>query len=200
MIHSHLWRTNRLNQFRAVLSSSRIFFSRTSSFSNKINLWGKTVLVTSCTLIPGARLISAAVLMDVYTCVWPHKNKEILNLLFFSYLRHPVVWKKDSGSLIRSEPVVWGRTTRSIKTGRAIFSRSGFRLSAEDKFHRRPRRENENLSCLRSASVECSFTDRGRNIVFQIMLLLEVPKRHHVLLILAAPVEKSSVNTAASCG
>ena len=59
-----------------------------------------------------------------------------------AYLRHPVVLKKTSGSwlllLVRSGPVVYGRITRSIKTGRALFSRSGFRLSAEDKFHRRP--------------------------------------------------------------
>ena len=189
-----------LTSFVPTLARPVSFSQAQSSFSNKTNLWRKTVLMTSCTMIPGARLIPTAVFIDLYTCVWPHKNKGVLSLLFFSYLRHPVLWKKDSGSLIRSEPVVWGRTTRSIKTGRAIFSRSGFRLSAEDKFHSRPGGKNENLSCLSSTSVKCSFADRGRNIVFQIILLLEVPKQHRVLLILAAPVEKSSVNTAASCG
>lgn len=65
------------------------------------------------------------------------------------YLKHPVAWKKDSASLsVRSEPVVYGRITRSIKAGRALFSRSGFRLSEEDKFHSRPGKKRNQILTL----------------------------------------------------
>ena len=56
------------------------------------------------------------------------------------HLRQPEAWKKTSGSVLLqlSGPVVYGRTTFSIRAGKAEFSRSGLRLSTDDKFHSRP--------------------------------------------------------------
>lgn len=64
------------------------------------------------------------------------------------HLRQPVAWKKTSEStlllLMRSGPVVYGRITFSIRAGRAVFTRSGLRLSTDDMFHSRPGRTGWN--------------------------------------------------------
>lgn len=72
-------------------------------------------------------------------------------IAYIAYLRHPVALKRSSGSWYAlSGPVVQGRITRSIRTGKALFSKSGFRLSEEDKFHKRPGKEKWN-----SVSIKC---------------------------------------------